>query len=325
MVALFAACAVGVGTLVKLVVYRPRPSADLVHVFSQLPSSGFPSGHVLAFTAFGGFLAFLVYTLLKPSWGRTALLAASAMLVLLMGLSRIYQGQHWFSDVMGAYLLGSMWLALSIWLYRWGKLRFFTHQPVAPETPGRRVRPRGSRHIEGPRPMSLYGPVSPVTVASDAALRSRHALSIAVRNPWIERLERFGLIVRGIIYVVPGVLALQLALGRHGAAMTQTGAIEMIGHQHFGSALLVAVAAFAGLLGYLAWVRLPPTWPRTALIASLLAAIALMGIARIYAGEHWASDVLGGYLLGSLWLGTIIELYRWARRTSQRSRSARLR
>jgi undecaprenyl-diphosphatase len=133
-VALFAACAVGVGTLVKLVVYRPRPSADLVHVFSQLPSSGFPSGHVLAFTAFGGFLAFLFYTLLKPSWGRTTLLAAFAMLILLMGLSRIYQGQHWFSDVMGAYLLGSMWLALSIWLYRWGKLRFFTHQPVAPET-----------------------------------------------------------------------------------------------------------------------------------------------------------------------------------------------
>ena len=43
-VALLAACGVGVGTLVKLVVYRPRPSADLVHVFSALPSSGFPSG-----------------------------------------------------------------------------------------------------------------------------------------------------------------------------------------------------------------------------------------------------------------------------------------
>jgi undecaprenyl-diphosphatase len=132
---LIAAAGVGVGTFVKLVVYRPRPSADLVHVFQALPTSGFPSGHVLEFTAFGGFLAFLSYTLLKPSWGRTALLVFFALLLPLMGLSRIYQGQHWFSDVMGAYLLGSLWLALTIKIYRWGKPRFFARQPVAPEKP----------------------------------------------------------------------------------------------------------------------------------------------------------------------------------------------
>ena len=134
-ISLFAACGVGVGGLVKLAVYRPRPSADLVRVFRELPSSGFPSGHVLEVTAFAGFLGFLVYTLLKPSWGRTALLIAFALVILLMGPSRIYQGQHWFSDVMGAYLLGSLWLALTIKLYRWGKPRLFVHQPVAPETP----------------------------------------------------------------------------------------------------------------------------------------------------------------------------------------------
>jgi undecaprenyl-diphosphatase len=132
---LFAECGVGIGALVKLVVYRPRPSADLVHVFRQLPSSGFPSGHVLEFTASCGFLVFLIYTLLKPSWGRTTLLVLFGLLILLMGVSRIYQGQHWFSDVMGAYLLGSLWLALTIKLYRWGKPRFFAHQPVAPEAP----------------------------------------------------------------------------------------------------------------------------------------------------------------------------------------------
>ena len=133
--ALFAAAGVGVGTLVKLVVYRPRPSADLVHVLNQLPSSGFPSGHVLEATTFCGFLAFLVYSLLKRGVPRNALLAVIGMFILLMGLSRIYEGQHWFSDVMGAYLFGSLWLALTIKLYRWGKPRFFAHQPVAPETP----------------------------------------------------------------------------------------------------------------------------------------------------------------------------------------------
>jgi membrane-associated phospholipid phosphatase len=131
-----AALGVGVGTLVKLIVYRPRPSADLVHVFRQLPPSGFPSGHVLMFTAFCGFLTFLTFTLVKPSWGRTALIAIFALLMLLMGLSRISLGQHWFSDVMGAYMLGSLWLALTIRVYRWGKPKFFVHQPVAPEAHG---------------------------------------------------------------------------------------------------------------------------------------------------------------------------------------------
>ena len=130
-----AQCSVGVGTLVKLIVLRPRPSADLVHVFAQLSSSGFPSGHVLEYTGLAGFLAFLCFTLFRASWGRTVVMSMLGALILLMGLSRIYQGQHWFSDVMGAYLLGTLWLALTIKLYRWGKTRFFVRQPVAPEAP----------------------------------------------------------------------------------------------------------------------------------------------------------------------------------------------
>lgn len=130
-----AGAGVGVGTLVKLIVYRPRPSANLVHVIRLLPSSGFPSGHVLMITTLGGFLGFLAFTLLKPSAGRTALLVACGVVLALMGLSRIDLGQHWFSDVMGAYMLGSLWLALTVRIYRWGKPRYFPRQPVAPEQP----------------------------------------------------------------------------------------------------------------------------------------------------------------------------------------------
>ena len=126
-----------VGIVVKLLVVRPRPSADLVYVMSQLDSTAFPSGHVLAATSVCGYLAFLAYTLLKPSARRTALIGVALAIVPLMGVSRIYLGQHWFSDVMGAYLLASLWLALTIRFYRWGKPRFFRRQPVAPEAPGR--------------------------------------------------------------------------------------------------------------------------------------------------------------------------------------------
>lgn len=132
---LFASGGVVIGAIVKIIVYRPRPSANLVHVLTQLPTRSFPSGHVLEFTCFGGFLVFLAYTLLKPSWIRTGLMSTLGSVILLMSVSRIYEGQHWFSDVMGAYLLGTLWLALTIKLYRWGKPKFFARQPVAPEAP----------------------------------------------------------------------------------------------------------------------------------------------------------------------------------------------
>lgn len=130
---LIGSTALGIG--IKFLIDRPRPSPDLVNVVKELSSYSFPSGHVLFFTTFLGFLLFLVYTLLKPWWWRTALMIVLGLLILLIGPSRIYEGQHWASDVIAAYLLGSVWLSLSIYVYRWGKPRYFVNQPVAKETP----------------------------------------------------------------------------------------------------------------------------------------------------------------------------------------------
>ncbi len=121
------------GTLIKLLVSRPRPTADVVSVISQLSDFSFPSGHVLYFTAFFGFLLFLTYTLVKPSWWRRVLLVVFGGMVALIGPSRIYVGQHWASDVLAAYLLGSIWLAFVVYIYRRGKPRFFLDQPLAQE------------------------------------------------------------------------------------------------------------------------------------------------------------------------------------------------
>lgn len=117
--------------LIKVVVHRPRPGADLVTVLQQLNSYSFPSGHVLTYTAFFGFLFFLCFILLKPSPARVALFIILGGLISLIGLSRIYVGDHWASDVAGAYLLGSLWLVLCVYIYRWGKPRFFVTQPLA--------------------------------------------------------------------------------------------------------------------------------------------------------------------------------------------------
>jgi membrane-associated phospholipid phosphatase len=134
MAAGFAALGCVQATLIKMAVYRPRPAGDLVHVVSKLDTTSFPSGHVVMATAYCGFLAFLAFTLLKHSWIRTALLVLAGGLIALMGPSRIYLGHHWFSDVMGAYVFGSLWLSLTIHFYRWGKPRFFKTQPVARES-----------------------------------------------------------------------------------------------------------------------------------------------------------------------------------------------
>jgi membrane-associated phospholipid phosphatase len=124
-----------VNVIVKDYVRRPRPGIDLVHVLGVLNSFSFPSGHVMFYVGFFGLMWFFVYTLLKRSPLRTLLLIFLGVLIALIGISRIYLGQHWASDVLGAYLLGSLTLVANIWFYRWGKKRFFVRQPVAPEKP----------------------------------------------------------------------------------------------------------------------------------------------------------------------------------------------
>src|SRR5215208_2689373 len=66
-----------------------------------------------------------------------------------------------------------------------------------------------------------------------------------------EWLARAGLVARGVIYAVIGVLAIKLALGDGGKTTNQNGALETIAKQPFGKTLLVLVAV--GLAGYAIW------------------------------------------------------------------------
>lgn len=114
--------------LVKGLIQRPRPSIDLVDVFQALTSYSFPSGHVMFYTTVFGFVWYVIYTLLKRSLIRSLLLILIGIFILLVGISRIYLGQHWASDVLGAYLLGGFLLGGIILLYEGGKQRRFLHR-----------------------------------------------------------------------------------------------------------------------------------------------------------------------------------------------------
>ena len=117
-----------INVLVKDLVQRPRPAPDLVNVAATLKSYSFPSGHVMFYLGFFGFIAFLVFSLMKSSIKRSLLLAFLGGPIILVGFSRIFLGQHWASDVLGSYLLGSLVLIAVIQVYLWGKTRFFVHQ-----------------------------------------------------------------------------------------------------------------------------------------------------------------------------------------------------
>lgn len=103
---------------IKFIVGRARPTRDMVEVYANSISKSFPSGHVTSYMALYGFLFYLVYTLMRPSPLRSALLMPLGALIGLVGLSRVYLGAHWASDVFGGYCLGFFWLALTIYLYR---------------------------------------------------------------------------------------------------------------------------------------------------------------------------------------------------------------
>jgi undecaprenyl-diphosphatase len=94
----------------KLLVRRPRPHP---YFGTALPVSyAFPSGHALDSIVIYAALATLVSPYITSRGGRLALVAGTAVLVLLIGISRIYLGVHWPSDVLGGWVAGAVWLAV---------------------------------------------------------------------------------------------------------------------------------------------------------------------------------------------------------------------
>ena len=64
-----------------------------------------------------------------------------------------------------------------------------------------------------------------------------------------------------------------------------------------------------GFIAFLAWRRLEAGWRRTAIISGCVVFLLVTGFSRFYLGDHWPSDVLGGYLAGGIWLGIAILAY----------------
>lgn len=102
--------------LLKHLFERARP--DAFHVVEAAGYS-FPSGHAMVSLCFYGMLAFLLIRNV-PSWRwRIIVVSCTEIFILLIGISRVYLGVHYPSDVLAGYTAGAAWLAFSISLLMW--------------------------------------------------------------------------------------------------------------------------------------------------------------------------------------------------------------
>ena len=99
--------------ILKIVIRRPRPAGATAFLHGE--SFSFPSGHALGSLVGYGMLAYVI----GSSWiesrrWRFRLAIATAVLVIAIGISRLYLGVHYFSDVVGGYAVGILWLSVCI-------------------------------------------------------------------------------------------------------------------------------------------------------------------------------------------------------------------
>ena len=119
MVLAYGGSVVANGTM-KLFFHRPRPALPWANV---LPDFSFPSGHSMESMAFYLALALVMWRLRGARWGTVATVAALALSVL-VGISRIYLGYHYLTDVVGGFAAAILWLAIVVAVFRGHALVF---------------------------------------------------------------------------------------------------------------------------------------------------------------------------------------------------------
>jgi undecaprenyl-diphosphatase len=147
-------------------------------------------------------------------------------------------------------------------------------------------------------------------VLGPAVLIAGAGLVLGARRAWREAVVLLGVLLVGQgLWLVCGRL---VDRPRPDTALVQVRLDEkdVHGFPSFPSGHAVYYTAFFGFLWFLTFALVRPRrlrWPLLGLFAGL---VLLVGVARVYLGAHWPSDVVGGYLLGGAVLAAGIGLYR---------------
>ena len=95
----------------KIIVQRPRPTE--YRIINEAGYS-FPSGHSMVSMAFYGFLIYLIYKNIKNKYLKISLIVILSLLIVMIGISRIYLGVHYTSDVCAGFLVSLSYLIIYI-------------------------------------------------------------------------------------------------------------------------------------------------------------------------------------------------------------------
>ncbi|WP_429389233.1 phosphatase PAP2 family protein [Paenarthrobacter sp. TE4293] len=134
--------AAGLGSLVITILGKPifgrtRPDlADAIPPYEH--SASFPSGHSLNSIVIAGIVAYLIILRLKTVRARVITVTLAAVFAITMGLSRVYLGHHWLTDVLAAWAIGIAWLAVVITAHRLYLTVRARHHASATTAPGER-------------------------------------------------------------------------------------------------------------------------------------------------------------------------------------------
>ncbi len=118
--------------VLKLLFHRQRP--DPYFGFPLPKDFSFPSGHALTSFCFWGLLAVILSTEVQTLASRIVIWAVAVFMVFGVGLSRIYLGVHYPSDVLGGYLAATVWVSGVGWVYR-----HFRHTSESPGNIGQQL------------------------------------------------------------------------------------------------------------------------------------------------------------------------------------------
>ena len=103
-----------INNLLKDFYGRERPSDEHLVTVSHL---SFPSGHAMSAAAFYGFIVYLCLRYIKNPWIKYSLTIICVILIFLIGISRVYLGVHYPSDVMAGFIGGFFWVTFCIIIF----------------------------------------------------------------------------------------------------------------------------------------------------------------------------------------------------------------
>lgn len=102
--------------LLKQLFQRKRPLSPLLKAAKGL---SFPSGHAIMAVTFYGLLVYILQHTIDINWLKSLATFLLIVLVLLIGFSRIYLRVHYASDVLGGFIIGLLWLMISLAVIKW--------------------------------------------------------------------------------------------------------------------------------------------------------------------------------------------------------------